>query len=165
MRRRSPRWWRHRLRRGGGLTRTAAQQHAAKSWGVLLVTRFERIGASSNGGRHRCVHRSVRYKSPVVVVYGAAVVAWAVCVIITRARAYDSPLISRSVVIVGIRVAGRVIRGRIIMTSIIRRHIRTFRTSNHESCNDACANRQQECSTTVHRFGICYRFHQMFPFI
>jgi len=41
-----------------------------------------------------------RYKSIPVVVYGAAVVA--------SARAYDSPLIRRSVIIVGIRIAGRI---------------------------------------------------------
>ena len=54
---------------------------------------------------------------------------------------------------------------RIIITAIIRRHIRPFRTSNHESCNDACTkDRQQECSTAAHGFGFCYRLHQMFPF-
>jgi hypothetical protein len=109
-------------------------------------------------------HPSARRKSIPVVVYGGAVVAWAVRVIIASARAYDSPLIRRSVIIIGIRIAGRIIGGGIIITAIIRRHIRPFRTSNHESCNDACANCQQECSTAVHRFGFCYRFHQMFPF-
>jgi hypothetical protein len=110
-------------------------------------------------------HPSARHKSIPVAVYCAAVVAWAVRIIIAGARAYDSPLIRRSVFIVGRRVARRIIRGGIIITAIIRCHIRSFRTSNHESCNEACAkNRQQECSTAAHGFGFCYRFHQMFPF-
>jgi hypothetical protein len=106
-----------------------------------------------------------RHKSIPVAVYCAAVVAWAVRVIIASARAYDSPLVRRSVFIVGIRIAGRTIRGGIIIGAIIRRHIRPFGTSNHESCNEACAkDRQQECPTAAHGFGFCYRFHLMFPF-
>jgi hypothetical protein len=106
-----------------------------------------------------------RHKSIPVAVYCAAVVAWAVRVIIASARAYDSPLVRRSVFIVGIRIAGRIIRGGIIIAAIIRCHIRPFGTSNHESCNEACAkDRQQECPTAAHGFGFCYRFHQMFPF-
>ena len=129
-----------------------------------LVTRFERIGASTNSGPHRCVYRSARYKSIPVAVRCAAVVTRSVRVIIASARAYGSPFIRRPVVIIGIWIGRRIISGRIIITAIIRSHIRPFRTSNHESCNDACANRQQECSTAVHRFRFCYRFHQMFPF-
>jgi hypothetical protein len=139
------------------------QQRAANV--ESLVTRFERIGTSANGGRHRCVHPSARHKSIPVAVYCAAVVAWTVRIIIAGARAHDSPLIRRSVSIVGIRIRGRIIRRGIIITAIIRRHIRPFRTSNHESCNDACTkDRQQECSTAAHGFGFCYRLHQMFPF-
>ena len=129
-----------------------------------LVTRFERIGASPTADGADASNRSARYKSIPVAVCCAAVVAWAVRVIIASARTYGSPFIRRSVVIIGIRIGRRIISGRIIITAIIRSHIRPFRTSNHESCNDACANRQQECSTAVHRFGFCYRFHQMFPF-
>ena len=129
-----------------------------------LVTRFERIGASPTADGADASNRSARYKSIPVAVCCAAVVARAVRVIIASARTYGSPFIRRSVVIIGIWIGRRIISGRIIITAIIRSHIRPFRTSNHESCNDACANRQQECSTAVHRFGFCYRLHQMFPF-
>jgi len=138
----------------------SAVERAAKC-GVLSHTlrAHRRI---ANSGWHRCVHRSARYKSIPVAVCCAAVVARSVRVIIASARTYGCPLIRRSVVIIGIRIGRRIISGRIIITAIVRCHIRSFRTSNHESCNDACANRQQECSTALHRFGFC--FHQMFPF-
>jgi hypothetical protein len=130
----------------------------------FLVTRFERIGASANGGWHRCVHLSARHKSIPFAVYCAAIVAWTVRVVIASARAHGSSLIRRSVFIVGSRIARRIIRRGIIITAIIRCHIRPFRTSNHESCNGACAkDRQQECSTVALGFRFRYCVHQMFP--
>src|SRR6266487_4503389 len=67
-----------------------------------------------------------------------------------------------TVIIVG-RVRRRVIRGWIVITVVIRSHVRPLCTSAQKSCNDACAkDRQQQCSTAT--LGFHCRFHQIFPF-
>ena len=91
----------------------------------------------------------------------AAVITRAVTVGVTDARAHNRAAIGRPVIV----VVGCVIRGRVIITAIIRGYVWTVRTSAQKSCGDACAEqREQKPSFAGPCFRVCYCFHQMIPF-
>jgi len=91
----------------------------------------------------------------------AAVITRAVTVGVTDARAHNRAAIGRPVIV----IVGRVIRGRVIITAIIRGYVWTLRTSARKSCGDACAEqREQKPSFAGPCFTVCDCFHQMIPF-
>jgi|SRR5438552_2059549 len=59
-----------------------------------------------------------------------------VAVIVARRVIVVAPIRVIAVVVIGGR---RIIRSRIIITGVIRRHVRALRTSAQKSCDDACA--------------------------
>ena len=85
-------------------------------------------------------HPSACRKSILVAVNCAPIVAWAVSIIVADARTYDGTIVVRSVIRIRITVVvGRIIRRWIIVSGVIRRHVRAFRATAQESCDDACA--------------------------
>ena len=62
-----------------------------------------------------------------------------VAVIVARRVIVVAPIRVIAVVVIGGRRIIRRIRGRIIITGVIRRHVRTLRTSAQKSCDDAGA--------------------------
>jgi len=105
---------------------------------------------------------SARHKSIAVVVaaiasavvYVRTLIHWRLPVIVRR----------RITVIIVVRGRRRVIRGWIVITTVICGHVRPLCTSAQNSCNDACAkDRQQQCPTAT--LGFHCRFHQIFPFL
>src|SRR5438094_6320697 len=107
--------------------------------------------------RPSACHKSVSIVVAVIasaVVYVRTLIHWRLPVIVRR----------RITVIIVVRGRGRVIRGWIVITTVICGHVRPLCTSAQNSCNDACAkDRQQQCPTAT--LGFHCRFHQIFPFL
>src|SRR5438477_12199869 len=139
-------------------------------WGAHLsataqVNASKKLSASAHptGCRIAPMRRpSARHKSIAVVVAAVA-----------RANIHARPVSGRPVtvivrrritVIIVVRGRRRVIRGWIVITTVICGHVRPLCTSAQNSCNDACAkDRQQQCPTAT--LGFHCRFHQIFPFL
>jgi hypothetical protein len=81
-----------------------------------------------------------------------------VAVIVARRVIVVAPIRVIAVVVIGGRRIIRGIRSRIIITGVIRRHVRPLCTSAQKSCDDACAE-QREQKRSLAMF--CYCFHQI----